>query len=327
MLPLVVNSDPESSVDVRLRVPDATEWAALSEPQRQAVEQRIYDALNSGDVLAMSEGTGHFRPKANAYKDLDDHFHRSGRKVFLACELGVLYPGEIAFSPDLLAVADVADPERDRDSWRVVDEGRGIDFILELRNRGQAQKDLVKNVREFARLRIPEYFAFDCRRRVLRGWRLSAGNAVYVPIVPQGGHYPSATLQLELAVVEGRLRFFLGEALVPDSRELIGRLQSMLDEQQHSSEEADRQREEADRQREETDRQREEADRRREETDHRFQQAREQLAAHILARLSARGMSLSEEQRQRVLACDDWNTLMGWLERVQTVPSADDLLS
>ena len=56
--------------------------------------------------------------------------------------------------------------------------------------------------------------------------------AAGVPIVPQGGQLPSQVLGLELAIVAGRLRFFVGSALLPDSRELIGRLQGMVDEQQ-----------------------------------------------------------------------------------------------
>lgn len=306
--------------DSRLRVPGREEWLALSEDQRQAVERRIYDALNhDGDVLAMSESTRHSRPKQGAYRDLDDHFQRCGRKMFLACELGVLYPGEDAFAPDLLAVADVADAERDRDSWRVVDEKRGIDFILELRNKGKADKDLRTNVRDFARLKIPEYFTFDCRKHVLRAWRLLPGAPSYVPIVPQGGQFPSEVLGLELAVVSGRLRFFVGQALVPDARELIDRLQGMVDGQQRSLEEAERQREEAERQRDEAERQRDEAE-------WRLRSACEALANLVVLNLQTRGLAVSAEQQRRIHACQDGDRLIQWLGAAQTAASAEELL-
>jgi Uma2 family endonuclease len=291
----------------------------MPESARAAVEDRIYAALNA-DVEATSEGTRHFRLKLSAYADLRDHFHRRGRKVFLACELAVLYPGEEAFSPDLLAVVDVADAERERDSWRVFDEGRGLDFVLELHNRSKADKDLVDKVHRYARLRIPEYFAFDCQRQVLRGWRLSTAGGAYVPIVPQGGRFPSLQLDLELAVLDGRLRFFLGQALVPSSHELIARLEGMVDRQQQALDESERQREDSERQREDSERQREDSERQ-------LRKAHQQLVERILSRLRDRGIALSDEQRNKLTACSDLSMLLTWLDQALTTQSAEALLS
>ena len=77
----------------------------MSKAEQAGAEQRILDALEDYRE-AMSEGTRHSRPKINAYKDLGDHFSRAGRRVFLATELCVLYPGRQAIVPDLLAVMD-----------------------------------------------------------------------------------------------------------------------------------------------------------------------------------------------------------------------------
>src|SRR5215468_9965923 len=111
---------PDPWSDPRLRAPSAEVWAAMSEAERRREEERIVGVLDEYRE-AMSEGTRHSRPKINAYKDLGDHFGRAGRRVFLATELCVLYPGKAAIVPDLLAVMDVQDPERERDTWRVFD--------------------------------------------------------------------------------------------------------------------------------------------------------------------------------------------------------------
>jgi hypothetical protein len=48
--------------------------------------------------------------------------------------------------PDVLAVVD-CDPDIEPDSWVVQDQKRGIDLVIEVRNLGRKQKDLVENVR------------------------------------------------------------------------------------------------------------------------------------------------------------------------------------
>jgi Putative restriction endonuclease len=147
--------------------------------------------------------------------DLDAHFRRTGRQVYIGSNLAVLYPGETVIVPDVLAVVD-CDPDYEPERWVVLDEKRGIDLVIEVRNLGKKHKDLVENVRDYARVRIPEYFSYDCRSGALRGWRLADPKAQsYVPIVPQGGYLRSQVLGLDLAVVHNRLRFFSNESMIP----------------------------------------------------------------------------------------------------------------
>jgi Uma2 family endonuclease len=297
---------PDPWSDPRLRVPSAEAWAAMSEAERVDEEERIVGVLDEYRE-AMSEGTPHSRPKINAYKDLGDHFGRAGRRVFLATELCVLYPGQSAIVPDLLAVMDVADPERDRNTWRVIDEGRGIDLVLEFRNMGKKHKDLVENVKDYAQLGIAEYFSFDCQSTRLRGWRLaSPGARTYTQMVPQGGVFPSLVLDLELGVAEGRLRFFKNLAQIPTSEELVERLQKMTDAYQDQLEQAERQRLDA---------------------VHRLESARVGLAELLLRRLAERGLAVTEEQRAQVTACEDFDRLLRWMERASSAATTEDALS
>jgi hypothetical protein len=305
-LPVVVVQRPDPWSDPRLRAPSAEEWAAMSDAERTGAEQRILDALEDYRE-AVSEGTRHSRPKINAYKDLGDHFSRAGRRVLLATELCVLYPGQQAIVPDLLAVMDVADPERERESWRVLDEGRGIDFVLEFRNLGKKHKDLVENVKDFAHRGIAEYFSYDCRSKRLHAWRLSSADArTYTPMMPQGGVFPSLVLDLELGVTEGRLRFFKNLAQIPTSEELVGRLQKMTDSFQDQLEDAEQQRKQAIDQ---------------------LASARTGVIDILLRRLAERGLALTEQQHALVLGCDDFGRLLRWLDLASSAPTIEDVLS
>ena len=232
----------------------------MSVEQQDAAVDEILTILDSMQE-AMAEGTRHSRPKTRALTTLSDFFERARRRIFLASELAVFYPGEEVFAPDILAVLDT-DPDKEVESWLVAREGRGIDFVLELRNLGRKHKDTVENVREYARLGIQEYFTFDVRKKVLRGFHLSGASKVYVPLLGQGGRIPSAVLGLDLAIVDGRLRFFNDTAQVLDSGELVGMLERMVSERDLRLEDAeDRAAKEADRAAKEAERAAKEAER------------------------------------------------------------------
>ncbi|HQY61465.1 MAG: Uma2 family endonuclease [Myxococcales bacterium] len=219
------------------RAPTEAEWSAMTVTEQDAAVERIRLALDAMRE-AMSEGTLHSRPKTRALTTLTDFFERARRRVFLASELAVLYPGEPVFVPDILAVLDT-DPDKEVESWVVAREGRGVDFVLELRNLGRKHKDLRENVAEYARLGVREYFTFDVRTKMLRGFHLAGSQRAYVPVLGQGGRLPSTVLGLDLAVIDGRLRFFSDTAQVLDSGEIVGMLERMVSERDERLEDAE----------------------------------------------------------------------------------------
>ncbi len=175
------------------------------------------------------EGDPHRVPKERALATLSEFYRSRHQRVYLSAELPIYYPDEPMFAPDLLAVLDVEVHERQ--SWVVSHEGRGLDFALEINVSGNRKKDFEDNVIRYARLAIPEYFAFDVPRKRLLGWRLPSSEArSYEPIVPKGGRWPSQVLDLALALEGDQLRFFHGNAPLPDARELIARLSNMVDD-------------------------------------------------------------------------------------------------
>ncbi|MBX3162133.1 MAG: Uma2 family endonuclease [Deltaproteobacteria bacterium] len=229
--------------------PTVEEWEALSPAERAEVYAALPGEVTDAE-MAPPEGDRHFRAKTRALGALRNYFTRQRRKVYLAAELPIYYPAEPRFAPDLLAVLDVEDKERDK--WVVSAEGKGLDWVLEVHVGGDRKKDAERNVARYARLGIPEYFLYDRARNHLAAYRLPSPSArSYEPIVPNHGLYESQVLGLEVQVERERLRFFAGTALLLESEELIARLQEMFDDAQRRVEEESARREEETRRREE----------------------------------------------------------------------------
>jgi Uma2 family endonuclease len=297
-----------SSPEDPLRVPTAEAWKALTPEQRLDVQVAINEALTVPADL-MSEGRPHQKAKSRALDALDLHFKTIGRTVYLAEELAVLYPGERGFSPDILAVLDVEQTEDDeRMAWVVVDEGKGPDLVLEVLHKGDRDKDLVQNVERYAHLGIPEYFVYDRARQQILGYRLPGpSTASYQRIVPQRGHYRSGVLGLDLAILDGNLRFLSGEAPLPVSADLIDRLQGMMESLETKAEQA-------------------QADAEQARADAGQAEARGFREA-IQALLHARGIPVPQEARARVEACAETTMLRRWLLRAATADRIDEVFS
>lgn len=267
---------------------------------REGLIVRILDAL-SDPAAAMSEGRRHKKAKSRVIDALGLHFGAIGRAVYLAEEMAVLYPGEAVFTPDVLAVVGVAEPEDDaRMAWVVVDEGKGLDLVIEVLHQGSRTKDLVDNVERYARLGIPEYFVYDRLHQRIYGYRLPDEDARrYQRIVPQFGRHTSSVLGLDLAIEGGTLRFFYGLGELPGTADLIGRLNGMVTQLEARADEAQAQAE----------------------------QALSALREGIAALLGARGITCSGEARERLASCFDAATLQRWLFKAMTAGTEEEVFS
>jgi Uma2 family endonuclease len=207
------------------RAPTHEQWALMSPAERERVVAMLPARI---PVDLAPEGDPHRKAKKSAIDALDGFFRRAGRRIYLSSEIGVYYPDEKRFSPDLLAVLDVE--PHDRMTWVVAQEGKGLDFVLEVHVAGDWAKDHISNVERFARLGIHEYFVFDRRQLQLQGHRLIARTRAYQRLLPQAGRFASEVLGLDLAVDGTKLRFFAGSAPIEDADEQIARLGSMVDD-------------------------------------------------------------------------------------------------
>jgi Uma2 family endonuclease len=224
------------------RAPPQELWDRMSPDERRRVLDELPSELDVSEA-SPPEGDYHFEAKTSAKEVLGGFFQRIGRRVYVAAELPVYYPGEHMFAPDVFAVLDVE--IRPRASWSVSAEGKGLDLALEIVWSGKRRKDLEANVTRYAALGIAEYFVFDRQRLRLRGYGLQPGAQRYQPLVPQEGRLTSAVLGLDLAIEGERLRFYHGLAALPESDELIARLGSMLGDLEARVDEATRRADEA----------------------------------------------------------------------------------
>jgi Uma2 family endonuclease len=255
------------------RAPTHEQWLLMSPAERERVVAMLPASL---PLELVPEGDPHRKAKMSALETLDGFFQRAGRRIYLSSEIGVYYPGERRFAPDLLAVLDVE--PHDRMTWVVDVEGKGLDFVLEVHVAGSWAKDHVANVERFARLGIHEYFVFDRKQLHLQGYRLLPRTRTYQRLLPQAGFFASEVLGLDLTVEGTKLRFFSGNAPIEDAGERIARLGSMVDEVLAHKEEALQRAEELEGKLVEEQRLRGEAERLRGEADHLREDAERRLA-------------------------------------------------
>jgi Uma2 family endonuclease len=285
--------------------PTEERWRAMTQAERDELLEQVLDALSDPQIV-MSEGRPHKKAKSKAIDMLGLHFRALGRRIYLAEEMAVLYPGVESFSPDVLAVLDVEEPDDDkRMAWVVADEGKGLDWVLEVLYAGDRKKDLIDNVERYASLDIPEYFVYDRAKQRIHGFRLTASKR-YQPILPQAGLYHSAVLGLDLAIIEDSLRFYQGAAELYDTAHLIRRLQGMVENLETRSIEAEARAEQASRDAE---------------------RALAGLRRAIVTILAARGVSFSPEGTTRIDACTDPELLETWLGRASIAGSEADVFA
>jgi len=107
--------------------------------------------------------------------------------------------------PDVFVVLGV--PKRERKSWVVWEEGKGLDVVIELLSDSTAQQDKTEKKQIYQnQLRVPEYFWFDpFNPEDLAGFALCKG--IYEPLAPDTqGRFVSQQLGLTLIRWHGTYR-------------------------------------------------------------------------------------------------------------------------
>ena len=94
-----------------------------------------------------------------------------------------------AVSPDLLVTFGIG--KKPRRTYKIWEEGKPPDFVVEFSSKGTVQTDLVRKKELYAALGIPEYFLCDVDRRYLPspliGFRLVDGEYVEIALNAEGG--------------------------------------------------------------------------------------------------------------------------------------------
>lgn len=136
--------------------------------------------------------------------------YRHWRDVYVAHDKFIyLKKGEPeeSVAADILVAFGVED--RLRASYKMWEEPKAPDFVLEILSPSTFRRDLGRKRRLYRRLGVREYWVHDpsgkLRAPRLAGWRLPAHEAI---AADEDGRLPSAALGLSLCLRDGELRFY-----------------------------------------------------------------------------------------------------------------------
>ena len=212
------------------------------------------------DGKPMSESGLHWKVSMDTGAVLEHHhLNRPDAYVGGNC---FMYPEEgkhkVFVSPDIFVAYGVP-KEPPRDTWKVWEEGKVPDFILEVTSRSTRKEDEGRKKDFYERYGVPEYWQFDPTGDyldpILKGRALGAeGRYRELELEERDGGLCgfSKVLGLDLRVEEGRLRFFdpkRGEYLLTPVEQLraLEEQHHVNQEQHHALDEKDRALDEKDR--------------------------------------------------------------------------------
>ena len=175
------------------RAPAAAEASAKPDEIEYPERNWIAQSIAHGDAVLQAAAAlrNHFRDRTDA---------------LVAMELAVYYrrdDNNLWLQPDVLVVFGVS-PENRR-SYRTWEEGKAPDFVLEVASPATADKDAEYKMREYARMRVREYWRLDPEGTLmgssLAGYEASGGKYDPVPAVTSSDRdrwFRSRVLGLEL---------------------------------------------------------------------------------------------------------------------------------
>ena len=182
----------------------ATELPELASPDATALPPET-DEVEYPEGNWIAQSVAHGDAVRQATTALHHHF-RERQQVLVAMELMVYYQrdnNQAKLQPDVQVVFGVR--RGDRSSFKVWEEGKAPDFVLEVASPSTEGNDAEHKAWEYARIGVREYWRLDPQgslmENALEGYELSAGQ--YEPLQPvvvagRGGALRSRVLGLEL---------------------------------------------------------------------------------------------------------------------------------
>ena len=181
-----------------------TEAPALGAPAEGALAEEP-DAVEYPEGHWIAQSVSHGEAVRQAATALDLHF-RDRQDVLVAMELVVYYQrgnSKASLQPDVQVVFGVG--RRDRRTFRVWEEGKAPDFVLEVASPSTAGNDAEYKAQEYARIGVREYWRLDPQGALmaspLEGYEAQRGKYSRVqPVASSDGgrHLRSEVLGLDL---------------------------------------------------------------------------------------------------------------------------------
>ena len=178
------------------------EASALSSPAR-ATAAREPDDVEYPEGHWIAQSVAHGVAVRQAATALDLHF-RQRQDVLVAMEVMVYYEhgnSQARLQPDVQVVYGVG--RANRSSYKVWEEGKAPDFVLEVASPSTAENDARHKAREYARIGVREYWRLDPAGSLmsspLEGYVVCRDNYAEVePVVAGGQWLRSEVLGLDL---------------------------------------------------------------------------------------------------------------------------------
>ena len=169
------------------------------------------------DGKPMAETERHFRELLKNFNRIENHFAHLP-DVYILGDMMMYYEEgnpRKSISPDIFVAFGIG--KKERRIYKIWEEGKPPDFVLEFASKGTYRTDLTRKVQLYAEIGISEYFVYDVDRRYLptplMGFRLIEGAYVEISPLATGGIL-SVTLGLEFHVLDESLGIYDPEAEV-----------------------------------------------------------------------------------------------------------------
>ena len=139
----------------------------------------------SSDGEPMAESERQLIPMAGTFFILRDWF-RHRPDVYIGCDLLIYYregDNGVRVAPDVFAVFG-ASGNHPRDTWKLWEEGKAPDFVLEIASPSTWREDLVRKREIYAGLEVSEYWRFDPTGKLFTpplAWELLDADGTYRP--------------------------------------------------------------------------------------------------------------------------------------------------
>ena len=163
------------------------------------------DIYPESDGKPMAETERHFREILKNFSRLENHFENIPDVYVLGDMMMYYEEGNPlkSISPDIFVSFGIG--RKERRIYKIWEEGKPPDFVLEFASRKTYQRDLTDKKRLYADIGIKEYFLYDVEGRylptTLMGFRLVGENYVEIAVDVNGG-IPAETLGLEFHLLD-----------------------------------------------------------------------------------------------------------------------------
>ena len=151
----------------------------------------IADLYPESDGKPMAETERHFRELVKNFNRIENHLAHIP-DVYVLGDMMMYYEEgnpRKSISPDIFVAFGIG--RKERRIYKIWEEGKPPDFVLEFASKGTYRNDLRRKVELYAAIGISEYFVYDVDRRylprVLMGFRLVGDAYVEIPELSNGG--------------------------------------------------------------------------------------------------------------------------------------------